>query len=100
PLVQGLPNTWNPSIENVKDTSHASLLHAFFGTFRITRLTQGGGVMVSPDGAHHTSYTIATPEDARSTAYRDQGLRSEHESFRLADARLIDGVDEFGDGIQ
>jgi anthranilate 1,2-dioxygenase large subunit/terephthalate 1,2-dioxygenase oxygenase component alpha subunit len=99
-FTQRLPNNWKLYIENVKDTYHASLLHAFFGTFRITRLTQGGGVMVSPDGAHHTSYTIGIPEDATSTAYRDQGIRSEHESFRLADTRLIDNVDEFGDGVQ
>jgi anthranilate 1,2-dioxygenase large subunit/terephthalate 1,2-dioxygenase oxygenase component alpha subunit len=99
-FTQALPNNWKLYVENVKDTYHASLLHAFFGTFRITRLTQGGGVMVSPDGAHHASFTIGTPEDATSTAYRDQGLRSEHASFRLADARLIDGVDEFGDRVQ
>src|SRR5262249_20903187 len=62
-FVQVLPNNWKLYVENVKDTYHASLLHAFFGTFRITRLTQGGGVLVSPDGAHHTSYTIDRADD-------------------------------------
>jgi phenylpropionate dioxygenase-like ring-hydroxylating dioxygenase large terminal subunit len=99
-FTQALPNNWKLYIENVKDTYHASLLHAFFGTFRITRLTQGGGVLVSPDGAHHTSYTIAVPEDAKSAAYREQGIRSELDGFRLADPRLLDSVDEFADGIQ
>ena len=99
-FVQVLPNNWKLYVENVKDTYHASLLHAFFGTFRITRLTQGGGVLVSPDGAHHASYTIGVPEDATSAAYREQGIRSELDSFRLADTRLLDSVDEFGDGIQ
>src|SRR5207248_9111886 len=79
---------------------HASLLHAFFGTFRITRLTQGGGVVVSPDGGHHASYTIGIPEDVKSAAYREQGIRSELDGFRLADARLLDSVDELADGIQ
>ena len=62
-FVQALPNNWKLYVENVKDTYHASLLHAFFGTFRITRLTQGGGVLVSPDGAHHASYTIDRADD-------------------------------------
>ncbi len=99
-FVQALPNNWKLYVENVKDTYHASLLHAFFGTFRITRLTQGGGVLVSPDGGHHTSYTIDRADDRVSTAYREQGIRSEKPSYRLADPSLLDTVDEFGDGIK
>ncbi len=98
--VQVLPNNWKLYAENVKDTYHASLLHAFFGTFRITRLTQGGGVLVSPDGGHHTSTTIDRADDRTSTAYRDQGIRSEQQGYRLADPSLLDGIDEFGDGIK
>ena len=40
-FTQALPNNWKLYVENVKGTYHASLLHTFFGTFRITRLTQG-----------------------------------------------------------
>jgi phenylpropionate dioxygenase-like ring-hydroxylating dioxygenase large terminal subunit len=97
---QALPNNWKLYVENVKDTYHASLLHAFFGTFRITRLTQGGGVLVSADGGHHTSTTIDRADDRASTAYREQGIRSEQTGYRLADPSLLDGVDEFGDGIK
>jgi anthranilate 1,2-dioxygenase large subunit/terephthalate 1,2-dioxygenase oxygenase component alpha subunit len=99
-FTQALPNNWKLYVENVKDTYHASLLHTFFGTFRITRLTQGGGVLVSPDGGHHASYTIQRADDASSTAYRDQGIRSEHQNYRLADPSLLDAVNEFGDDIQ
>jgi anthranilate 1,2-dioxygenase large subunit/terephthalate 1,2-dioxygenase oxygenase component alpha subunit len=99
-FTQALPNNWKLYVENVKDTYHASLLHLFFGTFRITRLTQGGGVLVSPDGGSHSSYTIDKADDARSTAYRDQGIRTEKQDYKLADPRLLDTVDEFGDGIQ
>ena len=99
-FTQALPNNWKLYVENVKDTYHASLLHAFFGTFRITRLTQGGGILVSPDGGHHASYTIDRADDRTSTAYREQGIRSEKERYRLADPSLLDSVDEFGDGIQ
>ena len=41
--TQALPNNWKLYEENVKDTYHASLLHLFFGTFRLPPLTQGGG---------------------------------------------------------
>src|SRR4030095_236318 len=43
---------------------------------------------------------IDRAEDRSSTAYRDQGIRSEHQDYRLADSSLLDNVDEFGDGIQ
>ncbi len=98
--TQHLPNNWKLYLENTKDTYHASLLHSFFGTFRITRLTQGGGVMVSPDGGHHASYTIDLPGDKTSEEYRKQGIRTEMEGLRLADPSLLDTVKEFGDDIQ
>ena len=99
-FVQPLPNNWKLYVENVKDTYHASLLHLFFGTFRITRLTQGGGVLVSPDGGNHASYTIAIPEGANATAYKDQQIRSDNDRFGLADPSVLDSVEEFGDHIQ
>ncbi len=99
-FTQALPNNWKLYVENVKDTYHASLLHLFFGTFRITRLTQGGGVLVSPDGGHHASYTIDKADDRQSTAYRDQGIRTEDKDYTLADPSLLDTVKEFGDDIQ
>jgi phenylpropionate dioxygenase-like ring-hydroxylating dioxygenase large terminal subunit len=98
-FVQPLPNNWKLYVENVKDTYHASLLHLFFTTFRISRLTQGGGVIVSPDGGHHASYTIGMPEGANATAYRDQGIRSDSD-YKLVDPSMLDAVDEFGDSIQ
>lgn len=99
-FTQALPNNWKLYAENVKDTYHASLLHLFFGTFRITRLTQGGGVLVSEGGGHHASYTIDAPGDAASDAYAKQGIRSESKAYALADPSLLDSVDEFGDLIQ
>ena len=43
-----------------------------------------------PDGAHHVSATIDRGEDRDSTAYRDQGIRSESERLRLTDPSLLD----------
>ena len=98
--VQVLPNNWKLYAENVKDTYHASLLHAFLGTFRLSRFTQAGGILVSPDGAHHASTTIDRPEDRTSTDYRDQGIRTEKAGYRLEDPSVFDGVAEFGDDIK
>jgi anthranilate 1,2-dioxygenase large subunit/terephthalate 1,2-dioxygenase oxygenase component alpha subunit len=100
-FVQPLPNNWKLYVENTKDTYHASLLHTFLATFRISRLTQGGGVMVSPDGGNHSSYTIAIPEGANATAYKEQQIRTDQEGrFALADPSVLDSVEEFGDHIQ
>jgi anthranilate 1,2-dioxygenase large subunit/terephthalate 1,2-dioxygenase oxygenase component alpha subunit len=92
-----LPNNWKLYAENVRDTYHASLLHTFFTTFKITRLSQPGGVMVSPNGGCHASATLA-PIDTDDRAY--EGLRAQNDELRLADPNLLDAVDENGDRIQ
>ena len=74
-FTQALPNNWKLYYENVKDTYHASLLHLFFTTFRLNRLSQEGGVIVSETGAHHVSYS-KVDEDGFD-GYKDQGLRSD-----------------------
>lgn len=96
-FTQALPNNWKLYVENVKDTYHASLLHTFFTTFRITRLSGPGGVFVSEGGGNHASASYMPPKD---TTYAAQSLRADNESFRLRDPSLLDAVDEFGDGIQ
>src|SRR3984885_15231561 len=42
---QMLPGNWKLYMENVKDSYHASLLHMFFTTFRLNRLSQKGGLV-------------------------------------------------------
>jgi len=96
---QELPNNWKPYFENVKDTYHASLLHVFFTTFKINRLSQRGGVIVSDDGAHHVSYSMIDAASRDSAEYDSEKLRSNKEDFGLSDPSFLKGVDEFGDGI-
>src|SRR5713101_3570706 len=62
---QMLPSNWKLYMENVKDTYHASLLHTFFTTFRLNRLSQKGGVIVSDCGGHHVSYALAAEPPPR-----------------------------------
>jgi len=93
--TQLLPNNWKLYMENVKDTYHASLLHAFFTTFRLNRLSQKGGIIVSESGGHHVSYAIA--EDTGGKEYA--GMRAAREDYGLEAPELLASVDEFGDGV-
>jgi anthranilate 1,2-dioxygenase large subunit/terephthalate 1,2-dioxygenase oxygenase component alpha subunit len=84
-------------MENVKDSYHASLLHTFFTTFRLNRLSQQGGLVVSESGGNHISYSMAA--DSGGTEYEQAGLRAAQEGFGLEAPQLLAAVDEFGDGI-
>jgi len=95
--TQALPNNWKLYFENVKDTYHASLLHTFFTTFRINRLSQRGGLVIDASGGNHASFSYFDPA-ATDHNYSALGLRSEKEDFALKDASLMDVIDEFGDG--
>ncbi|MGH7155913.1 MAG: aromatic ring-hydroxylating dioxygenase subunit alpha [Acetobacteraceae bacterium] len=96
-FTQVLPNNWKLYAENVKDTYHASLLHLFFATFRITRLSLGGGVTISPSGGHHAS---ATRMPVTNVDHAYDGLRSTDDTFGLSDPSLLEIRPEFGDDIQ
>jgi anthranilate 1,2-dioxygenase large subunit/terephthalate 1,2-dioxygenase oxygenase component alpha subunit len=95
-FTQSLPNNWKLYFENVKDTYHASLLHTFFTTFRINRLSQRGGLVISPSGGNHASFSFVDNKSDEHD-YSAMGLRSEIEGFALKDPSLLDTEDEFGD---
>ncbi len=95
---QMLPSNWKLYIENVKDSYHASLLHMFFTTFRLNRLSQKGGLVVSEKGGNHISYSMS--QDVAGKEYEQAGMRSANEGYALeAPGELLGNVDEFGDGI-
>ena len=96
--TQYLNNNWKLYVENVKDTYHAGLLHLFFATFRLNRLTSEGGVIIDSTGGNHTSYSRRRTIHANAE-YDDSKLRASRQDYRLADPSLLDSVDEFGDGI-
>jgi anthranilate 1,2-dioxygenase large subunit len=100
-FTQSLPNNWKLYVENVRDSYHASLLHLFFTTFELNKLSMKGGLIVSEAGGNHVSWSAVDREaEARKAAseYALQGIRSES-AYRLRDPRVLEGVDEFGDGI-
>jgi phenylpropionate dioxygenase-like ring-hydroxylating dioxygenase large terminal subunit len=96
-FTEVLPNNWKMYAENVRDTYHASLLHVFFATFRINRLSQGGGVSVSDNGGCHVSTTLA-PTETVDNAY--SGIRSVDDGLQLSDPSLLDTDDEHGDQVR
>ncbi|MGA3001826.1 MAG: Rieske 2Fe-2S domain-containing protein [Acetobacteraceae bacterium] len=96
-FTEVLPNNWKLYAENVRDTYHASLLHLFFATFKLNRLSQGGGTQINDTGSCHVSTTLA-PDQAVDHAYN--GMRSVDDDFRLNDPSLLDAVDEHGDRVR
>ena len=88
---QILHNNWKLYIENVKDTYHASLLHTFFTTFRITPADLGGR---RRDRRIRRRITRAIRRGKPATApTADQayaGIHSLHEDYRLRDPRFLD----------
>ena len=110
-FTQQLPCNWKLYMENVRDTYHASLLHTFFTTFRITRLSQGGGVMVGENGVAHASTTLAAETGAATTGAATTGaaasgaddsyagMRADNQGFQLRDPSFLHAVAEFNDNI-
>ena len=95
---QILNNNWKLYMDNVKDSYHASLLHLFFTTFHINRLSQTGGVIVGGDGGHHVSYSM-TNTGTRGAEYERDRMRSANAGFGLEAPGLLESVDEIGDGV-
>ena len=92
---QMLASNWKLYMENVKDSYHASLLHTFFTTFQMNRLSQKGALVISESGGNHVSYSLADKDTGKDY----QGMRAAQENFSLEAPEVLDWVDELGDGI-
>ena len=104
---QMLPSNWKLYVDNLKDSYHASLLHTFFTTFHLNRLSQKGALLINEWGGNHVSYSLAEPPRSASRAGEGgkgggkdyAGMRAAQDDFSLSAPQLLDWVDEFGDGI-
>lgn len=96
--TQSLPNNWKLYMENVKDSYHASILHLFFTTFELNRLSQTGGIIVDATGGHHISFSAVAETVAEDKEYAEQNIRSDSE-FKLADPSLLQSFKEFPDNV-
>jgi anthranilate 1,2-dioxygenase large subunit len=97
-VTQVLPNNWKLYMENVKDSYHASILHLFFTTFELNKLSQKGAIIVDESGGHHVSYSAIDRDAQKDAEYSKQQLRSES-AYKLADPSLLQGFDEYHDGV-
>lgn len=100
-FTQVLPNNWKLYVENTKDSYHASILHTFFTTFELNRLSQKGGIIVSKNGGCHVSYSAVDGKDEalkNKSIYSDQQIRSQSD-LRLSDMSLLKSFKEFDDDI-
>ncbi len=95
--TQVLPHNWKLYAENVKDTYHASILHAFLTTFHINRLSQPGSINIDDSGGNHFSQAKLdyAAEDAE---YKAAALRSDT-GLKLADNSVVESIDEYGDSV-
>jgi anthranilate 1,2-dioxygenase large subunit/terephthalate 1,2-dioxygenase oxygenase component alpha subunit len=94
---QIIPSNWKLYVENVKDVYHASLLHTFFTTFRLNRLTQKGGIIISQSGGSHASYSQSV--DSGEREYEKAGMRAAKDGLELEAPEIFASVDEVGDGV-
>jgi anthranilate 1,2-dioxygenase large subunit len=94
---QVLHNNWKLYMENSRDPYHATILHTFYATFKLNRLTMDGGVTMDHDGWHSINYSKGAT--LREGGYEGTGIRSVVEDLGLADPSLIERRQEFDDGI-
>ncbi|HVA14326.1 MAG TPA: Rieske 2Fe-2S domain-containing protein [Stellaceae bacterium] len=84
---------WKLQVENLKDTTHAALLHAFYVKFGIWRSDQNTEVKVGPQGG---SSVLVSTASFRPVA--DAGDEAATPDFDLEDKRLIAYQREFERG--
>lgn len=84
---------WKLQVENLKDTTHAALLHAFYVKFGIWRSDQNTEVKVGPRGG--SSVLVSTASFKAVAAAADEAITPD---FDLEDKRLIAYQREFEKG--
>jgi len=95
---QVMHNNWKLYVENSRDNYHPSLLHAFFATFKINRLSAQGGTLQDKDSRHHLTYTKRYT-DVGDSAYDSRIMRAVKDDYGLEDPSLIDQWIEYPDQI-
>ncbi len=90
----GLDGNWKLYIENVRDTYHATLLHSFFPTFGLNRLSMKGGIELSEGGLHHLTYSIGAT-DRPESQYNARDLRAVKDGYALNAPELLETWPEY-----
>jgi phenylpropionate dioxygenase-like ring-hydroxylating dioxygenase large terminal subunit len=90
---------WKLMMENVRDTYHAAILHLFYNTFGLNRLSMEGGIVMDERGWHHVSYSKIATDDIAGTDYATGKIHNMRSDLALADPSVAAFVPEFADGI-
>ncbi len=93
----GLDGNWKLYTENVRDTYHATLLHSFFPTFGLVRLSMKGGIELSEGGLHHLTYSIGAT-DRPESQYNARDLRAVKDGYALNAPELLETWPEYDCG--
>jgi salicylate 5-hydroxylase large subunit len=88
---QRIPGNWKLMQENIKDPYHPGLLHSWFVTFGLWRADQQSQMIMDEHGRHACMISRRN-EGGKGEA--TSGVSSFREDMKLADARLLDVVDE------
>ena len=95
---QTMDNNWKLYMENSRDPYHATILHAFYATFKLNRLTMDGGITIEHEGWNTMNFSMgATLKEGGE--YEKAGLRNVVEDVGLAGPELLHRKQEFEDGI-
>jgi len=92
---QVMHSNWKLYMENARDSYHATILHAFYATYKLNRLTMGGGLVVN--GWNTMNYSIGA--SLQEGQYDAKELRSVMADVGLADPSVLNHRLEFSDGI-
>jgi anthranilate 1,2-dioxygenase large subunit/terephthalate 1,2-dioxygenase oxygenase component alpha subunit len=96
---QLLRNNWKLMMENVRDSYHGTILHMFYNTFGLNRLSMEGGITMDDRGWHHISYSKIATDDITGTDYATGKIHNMRDGLELADRSVATFVPEFDDGI-
>ena len=95
---QVMHNNWKLYAENTRDNYHPSLLHSFFVTFKLNRLSAEGGVRQDDRNWHHIVFA-KKHTDKGAAEYNSGTIKAQKDNFGLKDPSLIDSWLEFDDEI-
>jgi phenylpropionate dioxygenase-like ring-hydroxylating dioxygenase large terminal subunit len=76
--TQRIHANWKTYHENPRDSYHANILHTFYGTFGLSRMSQESGMVLDQAGRHVYFYTKAGTEK------KIRRLRGHHLTIALA----------------
>ena len=88
-------SNWKLYWENVKDPYHASMLHLFHTTFNILRVGMQARAIPDATNGLHSVLTVTRNAEDYSDAYKQQGIRSMDDGFKLEDDSVLGFVQEY-----